>query len=161
VRHRHGKSDHHAHIVRTSGREPLEHAREDGLRGIALHRRRAAATIELRGSRVEELQVIVELRHRPDRRARRAHRVGLVDRDCGRDAVDAVDLRTVHTIEELTRVRRERLDVATLAFRVQRVEHQRGLAGARHARHDDQLVRRQVEIQVPEVVLPCPANDDG
>src|SRR6185369_13800581 len=108
-----------------------------------------------------QLQVIVELRHRADRRARSPHRIGLVDGDRRRNAIDALDLRAVHAIEKLPRVRRERLDVTALPFRINRVEHERGLARARHAGDDDQLVRRQLEIEVLEIVLACAADDDG
>ena len=132
----------------------------DGLGGVAPHRRAAAAAVQLRAARVQQLQVIVELGHRADRRARRAHRIGLVDRDRGRDAFDRVDLRLVHAVEELARVRRERLDVAALAFGVQRVEDERRLAAARNAGDDDQLVRRQLEREVLEIVLARAADDD-
>ena len=104
--------------------------------------------------------MVVELRHRADRRARRPHGVRLVDRDRRRDAFDAVDLRLVHAVEELARIRRERLDVAALALGIHRVERQRRLARARHARHHDQLVERKVEIEAAQIVLPRPANAD-
>ena len=99
----------------------------------------AAAAVQLRRAREEQLQVVVELGHRADGRARGAHRVGLVDGDRRRDALDAVDLRLVHAVEELARVGREGLDVAALALGVERVEHERGLARAGHAGHDDEL----------------------
>ena len=54
----------------------------------------------------------------------------------------------------------ERLDVSTLAFGVERIEDERGLARARDARHDDQLVERQVEIEVLQIVLACAAYAD-
>src|SRR5690606_4580378 len=60
----------------------------------------------------------------------------------------------------LARVRRQRLDVAALAFGVDGVERQRGLAGAGQARDHDQLVARQVEIDVLEVVRPRTADAD-
>ena len=72
-----------------------------------------------------------------------------------------VDLRLVHAVEELPRVGRERLDVAALAFGVQRVEHQRGLARAGHAGDDDELVQRNVEVEVLEIVLARAAHKDG
>ena len=111
------------------------------------------------GPREQQLQVIVQLRHRADGGARRAHRIRLVDRDGRRNAGDAVDLRLVHAIEELPRVRRERLDVTPLAFGIQRVEHERGFARARDARHDDELVERQIEIEILEIVLARAANE--
>ena len=113
------------------------------------------------GTREQQLQVIVELGHRADRGARGAHRVGLVDGDGRRNAVDAIHRRLVHAIEELARVGREGLDVATLAFGVQRVEHQRGLARARHARHHHQLMQRNVEVEILQVVLPRAVHADA
>ena len=89
----------------------------------------ALAAKELRRSREEQLQVIVDLRHRPDRRARRAHGVGLVDGDRRRDSLDRIDLGLVHAVEELARVGRERLDVAALSLGVERVEDERRLSG--------------------------------
>ena len=74
--------------------------------------------------------------------------------------VDRIDLRLVHAVEELPRVRRERLDVAALAFGVQRIEHQRRLARARNAGDDDQLVQRQRERQVLEIVLARAMNSN-
>ena len=112
---------------------------------VATHQRAATAAIQLRAAREQQLQVIVELRHRADSGTRRAHGIRLIDRDRRRNAIDAIDLRLVHAIEELPRVRRERLDVAALTFRIQRVEHERGFAGPGHACDDDQLVRRQLE----------------
>ena len=132
----------------------------DRLRRVAPHGLAAAAAIELRRARVQQLQVVVELRHRPHGGARRAHRIGLIDRNRGRYPFDRIDLRLVHAVEELPRVRRERLDVASLAFGVERVEDERRLAGARNPGDHDQLVRGKLERQVLEVVLACAAYRD-
>ncbi len=144
-------------IVRLRARDEL---RVDRLRRVVPHLPRGLAVEQLGRARVQQLQVIVQLGHRADGRARTAHRVGLVDRDRGRHAVDPLDLRAVHPVEELPRVRAERLDVAPLAFRVQRVEHETRLAGARRAGDDRHLAGAQVEIEVLEVVLTCSANAD-
>ena len=69
-----------------------------------------------------------------------------------------VDQRPVHPIEELPRVGREGLDVAALPLGVQRVEHQRGLSRPAHARDDDQLVERDIEVEILEIVLARAAN---
>ena len=132
----------------------------DRLGVVAAHLAAAVAAMEHGRARVQELHVIVELGHRADRRARRAHGVRLIDGDRGRDAFDAVDLRLVHAVEELPRVGRERLDVAPLAFGVHGVERERRLARAADARDDDQLAERQVEIEGAEIVLPRAADAD-
>src|SRR5262249_34469502 len=118
------------------------------------------AAVELRCAREQQLQMVVQLGHRPDRRARGAHRVGLVDRDCGRDPLDRVDLRLVHSVEELARIRAEGLDVASLTLCVERVEDERGLARARHNRDHPGLSGGDLEREVLEVVLPRAADDD-
>ncbi|KAG1380629.1 hypothetical protein G6F59_017968 [Rhizopus arrhizus] len=68
----------------------------DGVRRVAAHHLAAAAAVQPRAAREQQLQVVVQFGHRADRAARTAHRVGLVDRDGGQDAFDAVHLRLVH-----------------------------------------------------------------
>ena len=84
----------------------------------------------------------------------------LLDRDRRRQAADEVDVGLLHLPEELPRVGRQRLDVAALALGVERVERERRLAGAGHAGEDDELVARDVEVDVAEVVLARAADDD-
>ena len=76
----------------------------------------------------------------------------LLDRDRRRQPLDQVDVRLLHLLEELPRVGGQRLDVAALAFGVDRVEGERRLARARQAGDDDQLVARDVDVDVLEVV---------
>src|SRR5262249_20921971 len=52
------------------------------------------------------------------------------------------------------------LDVAALALSVERVEGERGLARARDARQDDELLLRDADVDGAEVVLPRPADQD-
>lgn len=72
----------------------------------------------------QQLQVVVQLGHRADGRARGAHRVRLVDGDGGWHPVDAVHLRTIHPVEKLAGIGREGLDIAPLALGVERVKDQ-------------------------------------
>ena len=103
-------------------------------------------------ARKEQSEVVVDLRDRADGRARVVARRLLVDRDGRREAVDLVDVRLVHLAEELARVRRERLDVAALALGVDGVEGKARLARAGKPRDDDELVARDVDVDVLEVV---------
>ncbi len=128
---------------------------------VAAHRPGAAAAIKLRGAGEQQLQMVGQLRHRPDGGSRGADRIGLVDGDRRRNAVYAIDLRLVHAIQELAGVGRECLHVAPLALGVQRIEHQRGFAGAGNAGDHQQFVQRQVDVEVLEVVLARAANVDG
>ena len=76
----------------------------------------------MRDARPEQLQIIVDLRHRADGRSRALDRIRLLDRDRRRDAADIVNPRLVHAVEKLPHVGAECFDVAALAFRVNRVE---------------------------------------
>ena len=158
LRHRHREGDDQARVA--GGLCACGQCSVNGVRRIAMDGASAAAAEQLRRAREQELQVVVQLRHGADRRARSAHRVGLVDRDGRRYAVYGVDLRLVHAVEELSRVWRKSFDVAALAFRVERVEHQRRFARARHAGDDDQLVQRECQREVFEIVLARTRNGD-
>ena len=136
----------------------------DRLRRVAAHRRPAAPAVQHRRAREQQLQVVVELGHGADGRARGPHRIGLIDGDRGRDPVDAtaiVEPGLVHPVEELAGVRGKRLDVAALPLAVHGVEGERGLAGPAYPGDDMQLPERQVEIDALEVVLPGAADADG
>ena len=88
-----------------------------------------------------------------DRRARIARGGFLLDGDGGREAVDLVDVRLLHHLQELPRVSRQALDVAALALGIDGVEGERGFAGAGQPGEHDELVARNVEINIFEVVL--------
>ncbi len=158
LRHRYRERDDQARVPRGlgAGGELLVYRG----RRIAPHRSTAAAAKELTRAREKKLQVVVQLGHRPDRRAGRAHGVGLVDGDRRRDPLDRIDLGFVHAVEELPRVRAEGLDVAPLPLGVERVENERGFPRPRHPGDDDELARGDLEREVLEVVLAGAADDD-
>ncbi len=129
--------------------------------GLRLQREVVVRAARSADARVQQAQVVVDLGDRADRRTRVVAGGFLLDRDRRAQALDVVDVGLVHHAQELARVRRQRFDVATLAFGIDRVERQRRLAGAGQAGDHDQLVARQVEVDVLEVVRPCAANADG
>src|SRR5438067_3446243 len=110
--------------------ELLKNMVRDRLRGLGADFAAAVWAKAARDPRHEELQVIVDLRHRPDGGTRAFHRVRLLDRDGGRNAANFVHARFVHTIEELPHVRAESFDVTSLALRVDRVEGEARFAAA-------------------------------
>ncbi len=111
-------------------------------------------------ARPQEAQVVVDLGGRADRRPWVARPGLLLDRDGRRQPLDRIDVGLVHLVQELPRVGRQRLDVAPLPFGVDRVERQRRLARPREPRDDDQLVARDLDVDVLEVVLARPLDDD-
>ena len=81
-------------------------------------------------ARVEQAQVVVDLRDGADRGAGVLARGLLVDGDGGREALDVVHVRLFHLAEELAGVGGEGFDVAALPFGVERVKGEGGLAGS-------------------------------
>ena len=112
----------------------------------------AVGAIRAAGARPQQAQKIVDLGGGGDGRARIARGVLLADRDRRRDAVDLIDVRLLHALQKLARVGRERFDVAALPFGVNGVEGQRRFAGAGHAGDHGQLVVRDLERDVLEIV---------
>src|SRR2546430_5075257 len=124
-------------------------------RGRVRGRGRATrGAVDVPDLRVQEAEIVVDLRGGADRRARRPHRVLRLEGDRGPDLLDPVHVGAVHPIEEHPRIGGQRLDVPPLPFGEERVEGQRRLAGAGHARHDREPVVRDLERDVLEVVLP-------
>lgn len=139
----------------------LQHAVDDGLRGLLGDRPRAVRAVRLADPGEQQPEVVVHLGDGADGRAGVAVGGLLVDGDGRGEALDEVDVGLVHLPEELPGVRGQRLDVAPLALREDRVEGQRGLARAGEAGEDDQRVAREVEGDVLEVVLASTADDEA
>ena len=153
-----GEGHDQARIVRLQ-RTPL-HLRINAVGVVVPHRQRGVCIEQLPRARKQQLQVVVQLRHRADGGARRAHRIGLVNGDGRWYAFDLVHGGLVHAVEKLPRVGAEGFDVAALAFGKQRVEHQARLARAAGPGDHGQLAGANVEVEVLEVVLAGTANAD-
>ena len=121
----------------------------------------ALRAVALADAGVEDAQVVVNLGDGADGRARVAAGRLLLDADGRRQAAEVIDVGLLQLAEELPGVAGQRLDVAALPLGVERVEGQRALARAADAGEDDELIARQFEIDVAEVVLAGAADDDG
>ena len=129
--------------------------------GLLLDDAAALGAVRHAHAREQEAQVVVDLGGGAHRRARVLRRGLLVDGHRRRQAVDAVEVGLRHLAQEHARVAGQALHVAALALGVHRVERQRRLAAARQARDDHQLVARDGEVDVLEVVLAGTLDDDG
>ena len=109
---------------------------------------------------VEHAEVVVDLGDRADGGARVPAGGLLVDGDGRREPFDEIDVGLLHLAQELPGVRRQRLHVPPLALGVDRVEGERGFPGAGQAREHDQLVAREVQRDVLEVVLTSTMDDE-
>ena len=129
-----------------------EHELHDPLERLGCDLEAAPGTMRDADVREEQAQVVVDLGHRPDGRARVGSRGLLLDGNGRRESLDQVDVGFLHLLEELARVRRQRLDIAPLPLRVNRVESERRLAGPRQPCDDDEPLARQVDVDIAEVV---------
>ena len=153
------EGDYQARITGLGG--AAAHFSINGLGRVVLHGLDADLVEQMPGAGKQQLEVVVELGHRPHGGAARAHRVGLVDGNGGWHALDLVDRRFVHAVQKLAGVGREGLDITALAFGVQGVKHQAGLARAAGPGDHRQFTGADVQVQVFEIVLTRPANADG
>ena len=136
------------------------HRVDDLIRRLHLHLAAADGAVRRADARVQQAQVVIDFRDRADGRAGVAAGPALIDRDGGAEALDLIDVGLLHLAQELPRVGRERFDVAALAFREDRVEGQGRFAAAAEAGDDHQLVARNIDVDVLEVVGACAAHRD-
>ena len=71
-----------------------------------------------------------------------------------------IDLGLGHLPQKLPGERGQTLHVTPLPLGIENVESQGGLSRAAHPGNDDEAVARQFHVDVFEVVLPGPPNDD-
>ena len=133
---------------------------DDLLRRLPADRLAADRAVRPAGAGVQQPQVVVDLGDGADRRTRVAAGGLLVDGDRRRQTLDEVDVRLVHLTQELPRVRGKRLDVAALTLGEDGVEGQTRLAGSGQSGEDDQRIPRQIEGDVPQVVLARTPDDE-
>ena len=126
--------------------------REDLVRhlvgGLALDHAAALGAVRGAHARIEQAQVIVDLGHGAHGGAGVAGRGLLVNGDGGAEAVDGVEVGLVHLAQKLARIAGKGLDVAALALGVDGVEGKARLARAGKPRDDDELVARDVDVDV-------------
>ncbi len=154
VRH-HRRQDHQLGVFRQRERG-VDHLRD----ALRLQRNFVVRAIGRADPREQQTQVVVNLGDGADRGARIVRRGLLFDRNGRRQTFDQVDVRLFHQLQELPGVRGEAFDVAPLPFRVERVKGKRRFARARQAGNHDELVTRQVETDVLQVVGTGPTDTD-
>ena len=137
-----------------------EHAVDHLADRLALDRQAGRRRIGNADARPQQAHVVVDFGDGADGRARVLRGRLLLDRDRRRQPVDLVDVGLLHHLEELARIGRERLDIAALALGIDRVEGERGFARAGQAGEHDELVARDRQIDVLEIVLARAAHGD-
>ena len=111
-------------------------------------------------TRKKQTQIIINLRHRRHSWAWVAWSRFLINRNCRRKARNHIDIRFIHHAKEHARIARKRLDVATLTFGINRIKSEGRLTRTRKSRNHDQLIARDINIDILEVIRACAANSD-
>ena len=112
----------------------------------------AAVTVNLANAGHQQSQVVVNLRNRPNRAASIGDSVVLIEAECRRQTFNQLDVGLGKLFEKLSRVNREAFDVLTLAFGKYGVDRQRTFATAAGAGDDHQLVPRNLDRDVFQIV---------
>ena len=151
----HGGQDH--------GPRPLGQ-RQDGildLLGRLLQNIRATLVT---GGRTEaghqQPQVIVDLGDRRYGTAWILNAGPLVDTDRRLQTLDQVHIGPLHLVEKLASINRQAFDVLSLTLGIQRVKGQAALARAARPGNHDQLVSRNIKVDILQVVSPSTTNPD-
>ena len=71
-----------------------------------------------------------------------------------------VDIRLLHQLQELAGIGGKRLHITALALGIDRIEGERGFARAGQAGHHRQLVARNIDVDVLQIVLARAADGD-
>ena len=137
-----------------------QHAVDHLRHGLALDRQAGRRRVGHADARPQQAHVVVDLGDGADGRARVLRGGLLLDGDGRRQAVDLVDVRLLHHLQELAGIGRQALDIAALALGIDGVEGERGFAGAGQAGEHDQLVARDGDVDVLEIVLARAADGD-
>ena len=111
--------------------------------------------------RVEQTQIVINLRDRRDGRILSPLAEPLLDSDGGWNAGKQIDVRLRHDLKKLPRVSGKAVEVAPLSFRVNDVESQRRFARPAQAGDDHELISRDVEADIFEIVLLGADNSNG
>ena len=139
--------------------------RQDGFQDLAGRATRAvlscAWAVRVADGGEQQVQIARHVGHRPDRRARVGADGLLLDRDHGREPEHEIDIGLRDLRDEPLREARQRLHVPPLAFGVDGVEREARLAGTRESGDDDELVARNLDRDVPEVVHASALHGDG
>ena len=124
------------------------HLVNDLVNGLLADLLAALRAVRRADARPEQAEIVIDLRHGADGRARVAARRFLVDGNGGRKTVDIVHIRLFHLAEEHARVRRKALHIPALSFGIDRVENERGFARAGNAGEYHELVARDLQRNI-------------
>ena len=104
---------------------------------------------------------MVNLGDRRDGRFASAARDSLLNRHAGRQSAHQIHIRFFKLFDELPRIRRHAVEKAPLSFGKQDVERECRFSRSAQTGDDHQLLPRNLNVDILEVVLTSTVNVDG
>ncbi|EFH21665.1 hypothetical protein NEIPOLOT_02542 [Neisseria polysaccharea ATCC 43768] len=150
------RQNHHTRVFRQL-QYGIDHLRY----GLARQRQIVFGAIRCADAGVQKAQVIMDFRYRADGGTRVVAGGFLLDGNRGRETFDQIDIGFVHHLQKLPRIGGKALDITPLPFGIQRVKRQRRLAAARQSCYHHELVARNVQIDVFQIMRARAADADG
>ena len=127
---------------------------------LRLNRQPRRRRIRRPRARPQQAHIVVNLGNRPHRRARIVRGRFLLNRNRRRQPFYGINVRLFHQVKELPRISGKALDVTPLPLGINRVKRQRRLARPRQPGNHRQLVLRNGNVDVFEIMLPRPFDFD-
>ena len=127
---------------------------------LALNNATALRAVRSTHASIQKAQVIVDFCYSTDGRARISGSGLLVNRHSWRKTVNRVKIWLIHLSQELTGIAGQGLNVAALSLCVNGVEGKARLARTRKSRNNYQLITRDININVLQVVLSCTTDSN-
>ena len=110
---------------------------------------------------VQQAEIVVNFRDRPNGRAGIVAGAFLFDGNSGRQPLDGIHIGLAHLFEELPGISRERLHVPPLAFGIDGIKRQGGLPRPAQPSDDDEFVSWNLDIEILQIVLTRTFHDNG
>ena len=148
----------HAHAP--AFREHLD-APRDGGGGLRFHGAVAVRAVLHAELREEQAQKVIHLGDCGDGGFPSAARDALLDGDARRQAGDAIHVGLLKLLDELPRVRRHHIEEAPLPLGKKQIERERAFPRSAEAGDDHELIARDGEGDVLQVVLARSVDADG
>ena len=120
----------------------------------------AFRTVHDAAPRVQQTEIIIDLRHGSYRGSRVMVGRLLINGNGRRKSLDALDLRFFHLPEELPGIAGQGFHISALAFRVDRIKGQAALPRTRQPRHDDKLPPGDVQVNILQIMLRSAPDPD-
>ena len=152
--------DHRSHHLDPGPLRQRQHLIDDLVNGLLADLPAAVGAVRRTRSGPQQTEIVVDLRHGAHGGPGVLAGGFLVDGNGGAETLDIVHIRLVHLPQKHPGVGGEAFHIPPLSLGINGVEGQRGLAAAGHAGDHHQLVPRDGDVNIFQIVGPCAFDND-